>query len=600
MLCRLLWTAVESAPAQEAKDRNEAGAQDDDDAQFIDYPVRLTVDGLIAENRKKAMMEFRNELDFGGKLTRPSDYLYDLFNAKKPAALLICSLQPATWELGLEIRERGIAGLYREPRIDVFAGNPYAGRRVSSQANSPACFALIAHWIRTCVTQHEHCYRARCPHAETDEMGTWARSPSYASSWEPPWGRPSTKLSTPDPDLYTAGLESHAKGPGLELEESASCPAPFLYCSEPEDKSDEELEERPRKRARISRSESKDQEAVKEQPNPHPPRYGPDPAIAAANKKSLEEATLEQVRITSGLERRTALSRGVLSNREHAPKITAHDGSEYFYDLYYRTDDLRKLQTDAQRSYHAERILKSAPPPPPLPTRYIHVDSNPPQLRIAEPDARGFYIALSHCWGKSRPLVTTTATLSDRMAGIPMKTLPRTFQDAVTITRELGLEYLWIDSLCILQDSRSDWVAESAKMGSVYSNAFLTISAAASTDSEQGIFRPRSIPPSPPVQLRCHDSNMEPIYIDHRVSDTPFETPQSTDTRAWCFQELALSPRVIVYGREMLGFMCDTMTDVEHGELDLKEDLAENPNPPLLAPRLLSRTAKNPVGGGGV
>ncbi|KAH9208315.1 heterokaryon incompatibility, partial [Leptodontidium sp. 2 PMI_412] len=129
-------------------------------------------------------------------------------------------------------------------------------------------------------------------------------------------------------------------------------------------------------------------------------------------------------------------------------------------------------------------------------------------------------------------------TLPNRQKGIPLKDMPQTFQDAVTITRELGVKYLWIDSLCILQDSREDWEKESAKMAGVYGNAFLTISASASESSDQGIFRPRSIPPGPPVEVRCHDSNFEPIYIDYKLEHTPFQEPQSTDSRAWCFQEL--------------------------------------------------------------
>ncbi|KAF2679720.1 HET-domain-containing protein, partial [Lentithecium fluviatile CBS 122367] len=193
------------------------------------------------------------------------------------------------------------------------------------------------------------------------------------------------------------------------------------------------------------------------------------------------------------------------------------------------------------------------------------------------------YVALSHCWGKTRPLVTTTATLTDRLSGIPIADMPQTFRDAVSITRELRLEYLWIDSLCILQDSKDDWEKESANMGSIYGNSFLTISAAAAEDGEQGIFRPRPSRIHPPVELKPRDGDYESLYVAEMPRNTPSETPQPVDTRAWCLQETALAPRVLVYGAEMLGWLCDSSTDVENG---YSTDHAEDPAPPLLAPRL--------------
>lgn len=62
------------------------------------------------------------------------------------------------------------------------------------------------------------------------------------------------------------------------------------------------------------------------------------------------------------------------------------------------------------------------------------------------------YVALSHCWGKGRRCITTKANLKDRMDCITWDQIPKTFQDAITLTRQLGIRYLWIDSLCIIQD----------------------------------------------------------------------------------------------------------------------------------------------------
>jgi hypothetical protein len=99
------------------------------------------------------------------------------------------------------------------------------------------------------------------------------------------------------------------------------------------------------------------------------------------------------------------------------------------------------------------------------------------------------YVALSHCWGSFIPSCKTTqATLLDRKTKISWTLLPRTFQDAVTFIRRLHIQYLWIDTLCIIQDDVNDWLAESGKMHSLYANSYLTIAATSSRDSRGGLF----------------------------------------------------------------------------------------------------------------
>ena len=86
------------------------------------------------------------------------------------------------------------------------------------------------------------------------------------------------------------------------------------------------------------------------------------------------------------------------------------------------------------------------------------------------------YIALSHCWGLTIPDAGRT-TLGRRNMSIFAGNLPRTFQDFIEIARRLEIRYVWIDSLCIIQDSGDDWEKEAAQMASIYSNAHLTIAA---------------------------------------------------------------------------------------------------------------------------
>lgn len=82
----------------------------------------------------------------------------------------------------------------------------------------------------------------------------------------------------------------------------------------------------------------------------------------------------------------------------------------------------------------------------------IHVfERENPAERIDEP-----YIALSHCWGKTQHLVSKKATIDERKRNIPFGSMAKTFQDAVSISRKLGIRYIWIDSFCIIQDDADD------------------------------------------------------------------------------------------------------------------------------------------------
>lgn len=99
----------------------------------------------------------------------------------------------------------------------------------------------------------------------------------------------------------------------------------------------------------------------------------------------------------------------------------------------------------------------------------------PRLVETGEPGNRGPYTALSHMWGESIPLRALTSNYEDLKVGIPMQNLSKNFAHAVVVTRELRLRYLWIDSLCIVQNLASDWDKEAATMHQVYSFAEVTI-----------------------------------------------------------------------------------------------------------------------------
>ena len=129
---------------------------------------------------------------------------------------------------------------------------------------------------------------------------------------------------------------------------------------------------------------------------------------------------------------------------------------------------------------------------PILPTRVLDLGENPGKdsIRLYETNKSfGRYATLSHCWGLVGPLTTTRDTRPQRLQGIALNDLPNTFRDAVLVTRKLGIRYLWIDSLCILQGDKTDWETESGRMADVYSNAYINLAASSSRDSRGGLFK---------------------------------------------------------------------------------------------------------------
>lgn len=207
----------------------------------------------------------------------------------------------------------------------------------------------------------------------------------------------------------------------------------------------------------------------------------------------------------------------------------------------------------------------------PLPTRLIDIGkgiSPPnPRLFISAAGANGRYAALSYCWGTSQNNILTKANLKDKNERIPLSSLPKTIHDAVEITRKLGLQYLWVDALCIIQDSVEDWEIESANMGNIYNNAFFTIQASGAKDTKGGCFIPRAPQRLPPAKLRfeLEDGSLGSVFVrSHPLVDTKMEPLYQ---RGWTLQESLLSPRILSYGAQEMSWECKTTHSSEAGVL---------------------------------
>lgn len=127
----------------------------------------------------------------------------------------------------------------------------------------------------------------------------------------------------------------------------------------------------------------------------------------------------------------------------------------------------------------------------PLPSRLLDVRSTSGEVHLVETRLLQTtiqrYNCLSHCWGTQQPLKTTQQNYSQHLASISWDTIPKTFQDAIQLTRDLGVRYLWIDSLCIIQNNAEDWDRESANMCNIYGNSHLTIAVTPSRDCQGGL-----------------------------------------------------------------------------------------------------------------
>lgn len=230
-----------------------------------------------------------------------------------------------------------------------------------------------------------------------------------------------------------------------------------------------------------------------------------------------------------------------------------------------------------------------------LPRRVLDVRAGPSRdaIRLIETTGQvGQYVTLSHCWGGKVSLMTTTKTRERHIRGISWTKLPKTFLDAVIVTRLLGLQYLWIDSLCILQDDVLDWQEQSADMARIYKDSEITIVATRAPNSGAGFLGSRGITKQIQTDLVGHNGEDE-IVISVRQTPTHNETPGAQFDginkdpescplvdRGWCFQERMLGTRLIHFTPSEVIFECHTESACEcsHSSaptLPLKTDLAK-------------------------
>lgn len=200
-----------------------------------------------------------------------------------------------------------------------------------------------------------------------------------------------------------------------------------------------------------------------------------------------------------------------------------------------------------------------------LPTRLIDVGASATTLRepflVETKGETGTYAALSYCWGdpsEHPPLKTTRQNIEEHKIAMPLASMPKTLQDAIFLAVYLGLQYIWIDAICIIQDDPDDWASETEHLDQIFSNATVTFAADHGEGSSSGLFVVDQKIGEPPQELQldgrtvCVRNNGERNHF-HGPSTAPTTNDEPLNHRAWTMQESMQSNRILRYpGLEMI------------------------------------------------
>ncbi|KAM7186332.1 Heterokaryon incompatibility protein (HET) domain containing protein [Rhypophila sp. PSN 637] len=209
-----------------------------------------------------------------------------------------------------------------------------------------------------------------------------------------------------------------------------------------------------------------------------------------------------------------------------------------------------------------------------LPARLLYVGSEPcSQLRLVSTAQENLgqvsYAALSYRWGDQSQFCLTSANIKQYHESIAFCELSKTLQEAVKTCRSIGLEYLWVDALCIVQGDFNDWSRESAVMSKVYGFATCTIAAANSGEDEAGCFatrnqyqvRPCSVPNPLNPSTSKHRFYLRPRFLKDIFIEEVRQSPWYS--RGWVFQERMLSSRLLIFGKTQMLWACQEIQAAE-------------------------------------
>lgn len=194
-----------------------------------------------------------------------------------------------------------------------------------------------------------------------------------------------------------------------------------------------------------------------------------------------------------------------------------------------------------------------------IPIRLIRINQdNSVLVNIPVNDSPPHYVALSHCWGPSPHLKTLKGNITDFESQIPISAVPKTFRDAIYVAKSLNFDYIWIDSLCIIQDSKEDWERQSSQMANIYSMAELVIGAARASSAHDGFLKPYFPHQESTLNVQSLRESGQEFPVRYRLipySDSPL-LEERLYSRAWALQERQLARRFLAYGLWDMSWAC--------------------------------------------
>ena len=205
-----------------------------------------------------------------------------------------------------------------------------------------------------------------------------------------------------------------------------------------------------------------------------------------------------------------------------------------------------------------------------LPTRVLDLgpaspaEENGSYLRLMSSNGRrARYACLSYRWSSlAQQYRTTRQNYHEHLCNIAIQRLPQTFRDAIKLVRHLGLRYLWIDCLCIIQDDDDDWERECGRMASIFEHSFITISALSAKDSTYGLFHRWNTFDAWKLHIQTRDGTQIGLRGEQSTLKGDLEN-SSMSLRGWILQEKILSPALAHFGHTQIHWECLTGTTSE-------------------------------------
>lgn len=195
----------------------------------------------------------------------------------------------------------------------------------------------------------------------------------------------------------------------------------------------------------------------------------------------------------------------------------------------------------------------------PLPTRLIEVspaDNNGnPRIALTK-GKRGKYVALSYCWGGRQEGMTRKNNISTRLQGLDSMELSNSILQAIDTTRRMGLRYIWIDAICIIQDDEQDKAYEISQMCDIYRQAFLTIVAANSARAIDGFLKNPSVSGPRPYRIPFWTTDGRLSLVCLQLEGWYNDDNEPINSRCWTLQERLLSRRLVIYASHNVQVQC--------------------------------------------